>query len=149
MKHSPSSCRIARFAKPSTLLSLQAIGLAIACLMASHAARAQGAAMQPSPSAATVPTAEKALPAHSAPDANAAAPSGGAAMEEPEYAPPLQVGDATQDLLTWQRSGVIASQTPRPIPGAIAYRSYERYLKSFEFPIPEHLNSSVKSSSSK
>jgi len=44
---------------------------------------------------------------------------------------------------------VIASQTPRPIPGAIAYRSYERYLKSFEFPIPEHLNSSVKSSSSK
>lgn len=60
--------------------------------------------------------------------------------------PPLRVGDATQDLLEWQRSGVIASETPRPIPGAIAYRSYERYLKSFEHPIPEYLNSSVKKS---
>jgi len=66
---------------------------------------------------------------------------------EPEYRP-LQVGDATNDLLAWQRAGLIASPTPRPIPGAIAYRSYERYLKSFEYPIPEHLNSSVKTQSS-
>lgn len=70
-------------------------------------------------------------------------------MEELEYTAPLRVGDATQDLLAWQRSGVIASPTPRPIAGAVAYRSYERYLKSFEFPIPEHLNSSVKPPSSK
>jgi hypothetical protein len=60
---------------------------------------------------------------------------------------PLQVGDATQGLLAWQRSGEIASTTPRPIAGSVANRSYERYLKSFEFPIPEHMNSSVKSSS--
>jgi hypothetical protein len=61
---------------------------------------------------------------------------------------PLQVGDATQGLLAWQRSGEIASTTPRPIAGSVATRSYERYLKSFEFPIPERMSSSVKSSSS-
>jgi hypothetical protein len=59
---------------------------------------------------------------------------------------PLQVGDATQGLLAWQRSGEISSATPRPIAGAVANRSYERYLKSFEFPIPERFGSSVKSS---
>lgn len=57
---------------------------------------------------------------------------------------PLRVGDATEGLLAWQRSGQIASPTLRPIPGVIAHRSYERYLKSFEHPIPEYLNSSVK-----
>lgn len=61
---------------------------------------------------------------------------------------PAQVGDATQGLLAWQRGGEIASATVRSIPGNVANRSYERYLKSFEYPIPEHLSSSVKSSSS-
>jgi Protein of unknown function (DUF3613) len=59
----------------------------------------------------------------------------------------LQVGDATQGLLAWQRSGEIASPTPRPIAGDVASRSYERYTKSFEFPIPERMSSIVKSSS--
>lgn len=68
---------------------------------------------------------------------------------EEKFAPqPIQVGDATEGLMAWQRSGQIASPTPRPIPGVIAYRSYERYLKSFEHPIPEYLNSSVKKTSS-
>ncbi len=58
--------------------------------------------------------------------------------------PPLRVGDATDTLLALQRSGALASATPRPIAGPVAYRSYERYLKSFEHPIPEFLNSSVK-----
>jgi hypothetical protein len=57
--------------------------------------------------------------------------------------PPLQMGDATQNLLAWQRSGEIASRTPRPIAGNVAGRSYERYIKSFEHPIPEHLGSTV------
>jgi hypothetical protein len=58
-----------------------------------------------------------------------------------------QVGDATQGLLAWQRSGEIASPTQRPIAGDVASRSYERYMKSFEFPIPERMSSIVKSSS--
>ncbi|RRH86643.1 DUF3613 domain-containing protein [Variovorax beijingensis] len=67
--------------------------------------------------------------------------------EEFIYDEPLQVGDATQGLFAWQRSGEIASPTARPIAGNIASRSYERYLKSFEFPIPERMSSTVKSTS--
>ena len=62
--------------------------------------------------------------------------------------PLLQVGDAATSLLEWQREGVIASPTTRPIAGDVAQRSYERYLKSFEFPIPERFNSTVKATSS-
>ncbi|MCY1233819.1 hypothetical protein D9M72_463760 [compost metagenome] len=61
---------------------------------------------------------------------------------------PLQVGDATQSLLAWQRSGEIASPSPRSIAGNVASRSYDRYIKSFEFPIPERLGSTVTKSSS-
>jgi hypothetical protein len=63
--------------------------------------------------------------------------------------PPLRVGDATDMLLALQRSGELASATPRPIAGPVAHRSYERYLKSFEHPIPEYLNSSVKKTTGK
>ncbi|ATA56654.1 hypothetical protein D3C87_971680 [compost metagenome] len=66
--------------------------------------------------------------------------------EEGTYNLPLQVGDSTSNLFAWQRSGEIASKTPRQIAGNIAGRSYERYLKSFEFPIPERMNSTVKAS---
>jgi hypothetical protein len=62
--------------------------------------------------------------------------------------PPLRMGDATQSLLSRQRSGEIASRTPRPIAGSVASRSYERYIKSFEHPIPEHLGSTVAKSKS-
>ncbi|WGT63261.1 DUF3613 domain-containing protein [Variovorax paradoxus] len=66
-----------------------------------------------------------------------------AEAEEYESPPPLLMGDATLNLLAWQRSGEIASRTPRPIAGSVAGRSYERYIKSFEHPIPEHLGSTV------
>lgn len=69
------------------------------------------------------------------------------AEDESLFYEPLQVGDATQNLLAWQRGGEISSPTQRPIAGAVANRSYERYLKSFEFPIPERMTSSVKSTS--
>lgn len=69
-----------------------------------------------------------------------------AEAEEFESPPPLLMGDATQSLLAWQRSGEIASRTPRPIAGSVATRSYERYIKSFEHPIPEHLGSTVTTS---
>jgi len=135
---------------PTTLLTRPAFGLAIAFLVIATTARAQSTTTPPPAptSAASSPAIGKA-PAAETVSVGAMAPAEERAGDEHEYAPPLQVGDATQDLFAWQRSGVIASPTPRPIPGAIAYRSYERYLKSFEYPIPEHLNSSVKSPSSK
>ena len=55
----------------------------------------------------------------------------------------LKVGDATTSLLALQRSGDVASATSRAIPGEIATRSYQRYLKSFEHPIPERLGSTT------
>ena len=57
----------------------------------------------------------------------------------PKAAPaaPLRVGDATYSLLEKQRAGTLASDTARPIAGEVAQRSYERYLRSFERPIPE------------
>lgn len=149
MKHSSSRSHIALPARPVALLSLPAIALAVACLIASQA-RAQGTVTAPpSPGATTASATEKAPPAPPSPHASVSSSGEEAAPEALEYAAPLQVGDATQDLFAWQRSGVIASPTPRPIAGAVAYRSYERYLKSFEYPIPERLNSSVKSSSNK
>jgi hypothetical protein len=66
-----------------------------------------------------------------------------AEAEEFDSPPPLLMGDATQSLLAWQRSGELASRTPRPIAGSVATRSYERYIKSFEHPIPESLGSTV------
>lgn len=118
-----------------------AIGLLVACIVFSPAATAQEATGNAAAPMAA-PDSSKAAETQAQPSQ----PTGLTGAIEPEYAP-LQVGDATQTLLAWQSSGVIASPTPRPISGAIAYRSYERYLKSFEFPIPEHLNSSVKTQS--
>jgi hypothetical protein len=62
-------------------------------------------------------------------------------------APMLPVGDATRDLLALQRSGSMASATRRPIDGEVASRSYLRYLKSFEHPIPEKYGTAVHGSS--
>jgi hypothetical protein len=53
------------------------------------------------------------------------------------------VGDATAQLLALQRSGAAASPVERPIPGDVAARSYQRYLKSFEHPIPERFDTTV------
>lgn len=60
----------------------------------------------------------------------------------------LQIGDATRDLLALQRGGSVASATPRPIAGDIAGRSYQRYLKSFEHPIPQSYSTTVRSPNS-
>ncbi|WP_225783578.1 DUF3613 domain-containing protein [Xenophilus sp. Marseille-Q4582] len=85
-----------------------------------------------------------------APLAQSAAPVGASAATaaEPTAAEPMapaapRVGESTQHLLALQRTGQLASPVPRPLPGEIAQRSRERYLKSFEHPIPERFQSSV------
>lgn len=50
--------------------------------------------------------------------------------------PATRVGDATHELLQRQREGREASATPRAIDGAVAEASHQRYMKSFEQPLP-------------
>jgi len=52
------------------------------------------------------------------------------------------IGDATRSMLALQRSGQLAAPA-QPMLGAEASAAYARYLKSFDHPIPEHLDSSV------
>ncbi|WP_208511244.1 DUF3613 domain-containing protein [Variovorax paradoxus] len=102
---------------------------------------------KPAVEAATSAPAAAAKPAMEVPPATDTAETSPAeSYDEAFDAPPLQVGDATMNLLAWQSSGAIASQTPRRIPGDIARRNYERYLKSFEHTIPEYMGSSLNSS---
>jgi len=60
-------------------------------------------------------------------------------VDDPLVTPSRTVGDATMRLLALQRSGSVASPVAQPISGEVASRSYARYLKSFEHPIPERL----------
>lgn len=122
-----------------------AFGMGIALMVCAPAVMAQQAQPAPNAASAQAPAAVP-QPAPGATQGTAPDTAEMAEAEEPVYEP-LQVGDATQGLLAWQRSGEIASPTPRFIAGNVANRSYERYLKSFEFPIPERMSSSVKSSS--
>jgi hypothetical protein len=71
--------------------------------------------------------------------ASAATDSLATSVDDPLVAPTRAVGDATGRLLALQRSGSVASPVPQPIQGDIASRSYARYLKSFEYAIPEKL----------
>jgi len=64
----------------------------------------------------------------------------GAALTAPVTAA-TDVGAATTSLLALQASGRVATLVAQPISGEVANRSYTRYLKSFEFPIPEKLGS--------
>jgi len=126
------------------LAALSAFGLAAALMIAAPAALAQQPASAKAQEPAALANVQTAAPAPAP-----LPPHGQEEMAGTEefVHEPLQVGDATQGLLAWQRSGEIASAASRPIAGAIANRSYERYLKSFEFPIPERMSSTVKSSS--
>lgn len=60
---------------------------------------------------------------------------------EPQAA---RVGEATHSLLQRQREGRDASATPRPIDGRVVDVSHQRYLKSFETPLPEWFDSKLK-----
>jgi hypothetical protein len=61
-----------------------------------------------------------------------------AASTEPALAPLAPpVGEATRGLLQRQRAGSLtASAEPRPLDGPAVDRAYQRYLKSFEQPLP-------------
>lgn len=127
------------------LSTLSACALAAAFCFVTAAASAQtgsaGAAQGGTSSSTAAPAVDAAAAAKPAMETSAVV-----AEEEEIYSLPLEVGDATSSLFTWQRSGEIASKTPRHIAGSVASRSYERYLKSFEHPIPEHMSSTVKTS---
>lgn len=60
-----------------------------------------------------------------------------ATAQEPTSEP--KSGSAAEAWLELQKSGTAASATPRPMPGEIADRSYERYANSFSTPIPNEL----------
>jgi len=47
-----------------------------------------------------------------------------------------EIGKTTRDVLEMQRSGENAAEV-RPMLKDVAERGYERYLKSFEHPIPD------------
>lgn len=51
--------------------------------------------------------------------------------------PPPRVGDDTRAWLQLQGSGNATTAAPRPMPGEVADKVYERYLKSFDNQIPE------------
>lgn len=111
----------------SLLVLALLMGLSIACAVPAFA---QAAAAPAAAGPATVP---------------ATAP---ATATTPAETRSPQVGDATRALLAAQARGASASPTPRPIAGDVAQRSYDRYLKSFEYPIPESLASTVVKSGS-
>jgi hypothetical protein len=56
--------------------------------------------------------------------------------------PTTEVGDVTHQLLSLQVAGTQAGRL-LPIPGQEASASYNRYLKSFEHPIPEFYETTV------
>lgn len=125
-------------------LSILPVGaLAAVVLLATSSAAAQVQQKASEPDAKAIATTQ--VPEVSSKSADSEMQSG--ELEEFDLKP-LRIGDATQSLLAWQRSGEIASASPRPIAGIVANRSYERYLKSFEFAIPEHLGSTVTKSNS-
>ena len=74
-------------------------------------------------------------------------PSLAAVAVHGDDAPRRDVGVATTELLALQR--MAPATRPRMIDGVQASRSYVRYLKSFEHPIPEVFNMNANTSTKK
>lgn len=58
----------------------------------------------------------------------------GAAAQAAEPAP---LGTDTRAWLDLQKSPSAQANESRPVPGEVAERTYQRYVKSFDYPIPE------------
>jgi len=59
------------------------------------------------------------------------------AEDAPAAPAPAQPGDETRAWLQLQASGEASVPTAAPTNGEVADRVYQRYLKSFDYPIPE------------
>jgi len=57
--------------------------------------------------------------------------------------PRSQIGDTTRALLQLQADSSRTGSTALPMLGEAASRSYQRYLKSFDHPIPEYFEAAL------
>ncbi|MEA5666454.1 DUF3613 domain-containing protein [Stenotrophomonas sp. MH1] len=87
-----------------------------------------------------------AAPASAPPAGEASPPIATAAPYDNAPPPRAQIGDATRALLRLQADGGSAGK-PLPMLGEAASRSYQRYLTSFDHPIPEYFETTVPNSS--
>lgn len=113
------------------------IALALTCSasLAAHAQQAPITGQMLAPAAPSA-TADSSAP----PPAAAPAPTASDSANEE-----TQVGNTTRQLLSMQAQGTHAGKH-LPIPGPEASASYQRYLKSFEHPIPEFYDAAVSKS---
>lgn len=84
---------------------------------------------------------ERSVVAVHAPPPAAATPAAETAQHQPLRVRSIDIGNAAQTLWDLQRAA--PGVRPRPIDGDQASRSYQRYLKSFEYAIPEHYGSGL------
>ena len=108
---------------PRLQLPLTLLALALAMASGVHAQTERSvAAVQAPPPAAPTPAEENVPP-------------------QPLRVRSIDIGSAAQKLWDLQRAA--PGVRPRPIDGDQASRSYQRYLKSFEYPIPERFSSGL------
>ncbi|KGG91505.1 MULTISPECIES: DUF3613 domain-containing protein [Comamonas] len=123
-------------------LTLMALGMASAVLAqaGSNTGSSTGVTNMSAPrSAAVTPTA-------TAQAAVTQTPAPGNASLTPSAS--NRVGDATSYLLALQASGQYASRNAYPVTSDVAQRTYQRYLESFTYKIPESSETQVGSTTS-
>lgn len=62
------------------------------------------------------------------------------ALAQEETSQPREIGADTRAWTELQKSNTASLAVSRPLPGEVANKVYERYLKSYEHPIPEHFD---------
>jgi hypothetical protein len=80
--------------------------------------------------------------ATAAPTATQSAPAAPSALDDAATYNPAQFGDTTRHVLQLQVDGSLAGKH-LPMLGDEAGASYQRYMKSFEHPIPEFFQATV------